>query len=170
MESFGFYGAELEAGGYSDVGLARNLLFNGMLRTPFEWMICVDSDIGFRRNDMHRLMEWKGPKDYAVHGVYAKKDDSGAAVTQGLGFARIHRSVLEAIKSHIPFTFVREGIEMQDFCITGTSAAGYLREDTGFWFLCSQVGVRARLIWDLNLKHYGGRRAYEVSELQKRNT
>ncbi len=176
LSSFSMFASEVALCGYSDVGQARNKIFNAMLHTPFEWIVCIDSDIGFTAEDLSKLLFLASPIDYAVNGVYAKKDDSDNAVTQGLGFARIHRSVLEAIKLHLPFRYKDElpggaFVECQDFCITGaTEKMGMLREDTGFWFLCSQVGVVPRLERSVQLRHYGGRRAYELSSLHRIST
>lgn len=173
MWTFNKYAAEFTMCGNSDIGDARNKIFNAALASPFEWIVCIDSDIGFTPDDMEKLLYLEHARDYAVNGVYAKKNDKDQAVTQGLGFARIHRSVLEAIKLHLPFRYQSENangdmVEHQDFCITGaTEKMGMLREDTGFWFLCSQVGVVPRMEYTLNLRHYGGRRAYELSSLHR---
>lgn len=168
LSSFAMFAGELVLAGHSDIGHARNKIFNSMLNTPFEWLVCIDSDIGFTPDDLQKLLFLASPIDYAVQGIYAKKNESDEAVVQGLGFTRIHRSVLEAIKTHLPFRFMDEGVECQDFCVTGATAnKSMLREDTGFWFLCSQVGVIPRLERSVNLRHYGGRRAYELSSLHR---
>lgn len=176
LSSFQHFGGELTLNGFSDVGQARNKIFNAVLATPFEWMVCIDSDIGFSCTDLEKLLFLASPIDYAVNGVYAKKDDKDEAVTQGLGFARIHRSVLEAIKLHMPLPYRDEmangeWMDCQDFCITGsTKNMGMLREDSGFWFMCSEIGVIPRLERSVNLRHYGGRRGYELSSLHRLQT
>jgi hypothetical protein len=168
LSSFSMYAGEMTMCGHSDIGIARNKLFNSVLRTPYEWIACIDTDIGFTSDDLRVLLEWKGPRDYAVQGAYSKKQDINETVTQGLGFTRLHRCVLEAIRLHMPFIYKDDGNDFQDFCITGVNEkGGLLREDSGFWFLCSEIGVKPRIIAPA-LRHYGGRRAYEVSELQKR--
>lgn len=171
LSSFSMFAGEITLCGHSDVGHARNKIFNAVLNTSFEWIVCLDSDIGFTAEDLSKLLFLASPIDYAVQGIYAKKNDQDEAVVQGLGFTRVHRSVLEAIKLHLPFRYMDEGVECQDFCITGSTANGQmLREDTGFWFLCSQVGVIPRLERGVALRHYGGRRAYELSSLHRIQT
>lgn len=174
LSSFASFAGEITLCGHSDVGHARNKIFNAVLNTPFEWIVCLDSDIGFTAEDLQKLLFLASPIDYAVQGIYAKKNDSDEAVVQGLGFTRIHRCVLEAIKLHMPFRYrddTMEGVECQDFCITGATNNGQmLREDSGFWFLCSQVGVIPRLERTVALRHYGGRRAYELSSLHRIST
>lgn len=168
LSSFSMFAAEITLCGHSDVGHARNKIFNAVLNSSFEWIVCIDSDIGFTADDLQKLLFLASPIDYAVQGIYAKKNDADEAVVQGLGFTRIHRCVLEAIKLHMPFRYLDEGVENQDFCITGASNnKQMLREDSGFWFLCSQVGVVPRLERTVNLRHYGGRRAYELSSLHR---
>lgn len=169
MLSMSLYAGEFTTGGYSDIGLARNIIFNAALVSKFEWIVCVDTDIGFDGEDLQKLLTLCGPQDYAAQGLYAKKDESGEVVVHGLGFSRFHRCVLEAIREYLPMPFMRDGREMQDFFPTGvTPTKSLLREDTAFWFLASQIGVKARAIADLNIRHYGGRRAYTLTELQKR--
>lgn len=168
MASTSLYSGEFTHCGQSDVGMARELLFNTVLDSNFEWMVCIDSDIGFGLTDMASLLELTHDRDYAVNGIYAKKQESDEAVIQGLGFARIHRSVLEAIREHCALTFMHEGRERQQFCLQGVSGnQQMMREDVGFWYLCSLVGVKPRLLFDINLKHFGGRRGYVLSDALK---
>lgn len=171
MSSFARFGAEVTICGHSDIGIARNKIFNAVLHMPFEWIVCIDTDIGFSDEDMERLLTLDHGRDYAVQGAYAKKNDLDQPVVQGLGFTRIHRCVLEAVATHFPFRYQDEEYgEFQDFCITGaTQKMGMLREDSGFWFLCSEVGVTPRILWDLDLKHFGGRRGYMLSSVHKFN-
>lgn len=170
MQSMSMYTGEMCASGYSDVGLAREKLFNAVLNSPYEWMVCIDSDIGFTESSFRQLMTLEHDRDYAANGVYAKKQEIEASVLQGLGFARIHRSVLEAIALHCPLKWMDEetGRESQQFCLQGvTGNQRMMREDVGFWYLCSLVGVRPRLLFDLDLEHFGGRRGYRVSDSAK---
>lgn len=168
LSSINLYAGEMAACGHSDVGMAREELFNGALRTPFEWFVCIDSDIGFGAEDLAELLYLDHPADYAVNGVYAKKQDTEEAVTMGLGFARIHRCVLEAIAKHYPLKYEKDGQEYQQFCLQSvTGNRKMMREDVGFWFLCSMVGVRPRLLNTIALRHYGGRRGYVLSEFAR---
>lgn len=167
MASIPMYAAEVTACGHSDVGMAREKLFNAFVQSPYEWMICIDSDIGFTQLDMETLLTLEHDRDYAVNGVYAKKQDTEESVLQGLGFTRIHRCVLESIMRHCPLKWMdpETGRECQQFCLQGvTGNLKMMREDVGFWTLCAMVGVKARLCYDLNLEHFGGRRGYRVSD------
>lgn len=150
------------------VTLARNRLVNGFLHLPAEteWAIMIDSDIGFNAQDMRCLLELEHDTDYAALAPYARKDDSGKSITRGLGFARVHRSVLEIIRDEIAVPFQHEGAAMHDFFITGaTSTGGFLGEDSGFWWLCSQVGVLPRIEQRCNLVHWGCA-AYRLPEVE----
>lgn len=180
------YAGMMHASGYSDIGLARNQIFNGFVHSEYEWLICIDSDIGFTRDDMEYLLAPCGravvdgptlaydvPRDslhtiLAVNAPYSKKNESGDAVVNGLGFSCINKSVLVAIMSYFPFPYkdTASGQMMQDFCMTG-AAPNYnlLREDTGFWFLVGQVGVQRYLQSQTKLRHYGGRHCYELNTL-----
>lgn len=143
------------------IPLTRNKLINGFLRTGCEWAVMIDSDIEFDLNDFTRLMQYERMDvnvvlDLAVNAPYARKDDSEKIIDRGLGFSCVHRHVLEMIQEELAVPFQHEGIPMHDFFIVGgTSTGGYLGEDAGFWWLCSQVGVVPRLETRCNLKHWG---------------
>lgn len=138
----------------SSIGLARCELANGFLQTPFQWLVMIDQDTLFTAQDLAFLLDGD---DYAVNGPYAQKDDDAKPVIRGLGFTRVHRSVLELLVSEelaVPFTF--QGKHMHDFFIQGaTGTGGYLGEDSGFWWLLSQIGVFPRIELRVNLQHIG---------------
>lgn len=52
-----FFGAVSFIPGVSHVALARNLIAEGFLRSPFEWLVSIDDDIGFHPNDFGLLMD-----------------------------------------------------------------------------------------------------------------
>lgn len=165
MDSMPFVSGIIDYGHGSLITLVRNRLVNGFLRLPssIEWAVMVDSDIGFTAQDTRYLLEGD---DYAVCAPYARKDTSGKAITRGLGFARVHRSVLRVIRDEIAVPFTHEGADMHDFFITGaTASGGFLGEDSGFWWLCSQVGVLPRIERRCRLMHWGTA-AYEVPEIE----
>lgn len=155
----------------SNVGLARNELANAFLQTPFEWLVMIDGDTVFTPQDLIFLLDGN---DYAVNGPYAQKDDEAKPVVRGLGFTRVHRSVFELLVDEeivVPFTF--QGKKMHDFFIQGaTGTGGYLGEDSGFWWLLSQIGVFPRIETRVNLQHIGKYRytipAHHMAELRER--
>lgn len=149
----------------SDIAYARNRLLGQFMRSPFQWAVMIDSDTGFTAQDLVYLLEGN---DYAVTGIYSKKDQQGTVVTQGLGFARVHRCVLEAIQAtpNLGIEFARYNERLTGFCWSGPTGIdfGYLGEDQAFWFLVSQIGVTPRLETRVRLKHVG-RAEYGIEEL-----
>lgn len=109
----------------SDIHLARDLMVNSFLMSPYEWLVFIDSDIEFSPRDFRLLMDYpvipdSGPggpiiiehpnpimasaatktpdgDDEIVCAEYSKKNDSGDVVRFGLGFTRIHRSVFSKL-------------------------------------------------------------------------
>lgn len=171
------YAGMVHASGYSDIGLARNKIFNMFAQSEYEWLVCVDNDIGFTREDFELLLmplKHQGFEEVgqlpalACNAPYSKKNEEGDAVTNGLGFSCINRHVLHAIMRHCPFVYKDSytGQMMQDFCITGAAPNfNLLREDTGFWFLVREMGVEVYLQKETKLRHYGGRHCYELSSI-----
>lgn len=152
------------------ITLSRNRLVNGFLTLPpiIEWALMIDSDIEFTSKDFGYLTgsipETRGREliisepTLAATAPYARKDESEKVIDRGLGFSLVHRSVLELIRAEIAVPFTFEGQAMHDFFIVGaTAAGGYLGEDGGFWWLCSQVGVKPRLERRTNLVHWGAK-------------
>lgn len=165
MSTANRYAAVLPCPYCSEISYARNRLFNGFINSPFEWAILLDSDIGFTPTDLNYLLEGT---DYAVNGAYPKKDETGSLVTEGLGFARVHRSVLEALIKipELCLSYVRQNERQYAFCWTGPAGINevYLGEDQAFWFMLSQVGVLPRIETRVRLKHIG-KMAYQASEI-----
>lgn len=44
--------------GNSNIALARNMIAHGFLKSPYEWLVFIDADIGFTANDFALLMDW----------------------------------------------------------------------------------------------------------------
>lgn len=172
MECMPFTSGILDHSFSSLISLTRNKLFAGFLRLPVEWAFCIDSDIGFTQQDFAYLMELQHSEsadkpgevtlDLAAYAPYARKDDSRKEITRGLGFARVHKSVISALYQTIAVPFQHEGIPMKDCFITGaTASGGFLGEDSGFWWMCTQVGVVPRVERRCRLQHFGVA-AYEI--------
>lgn len=143
-----------------DVTIARNNLFNAALHSAFEWFICLDADVAFSRSDFIALTSVESPNDYSVSGAYFKKNDRQEEVTHGLGFARVHRSVLRAIATEFPMLYEEGGKTCQVFSYTARTTDGkMLRSDSSFWFLCWQLGVVPRIYRSDTVVHFG-RHAY----------
>lgn len=104
----------------SNVSLVRNMIADSFLRSPFEWLVCIDSDIVPRREDFEFLLqptaakddleEWtpstrigqdeSSPQgfDVLVCAEYPYKNDDLAPIKLGMGFVRIHRCVFQTLQ------------------------------------------------------------------------
>lgn len=143
-----FYASISFTVGVSHVSLARNVIAEKFLRSPFDWLLCIDADIvpGMQdfplilaenehyadADDEHRVPSFvpvgdgAANADVLVCAEYSYKDDSCRPVRMGLGFTRIHRSVFEKIAelkredgSAIPWQFVHQGRLFTDFYPSG---------------------------------------------------
>src|ERR1700675_2094830 len=118
LQSSGLHGGWLPMAGQSDIYVARNVLANEFMnRKEFDTMICIDSDIGFTRQNLQDLIETPEP---FVSGLYTDKcqppmpfcrdmDAKSVPISeipvQGMlkarfvpgGFLKIERSVFETI-------------------------------------------------------------------------
>lgn len=71
LQSAGLHGGWLPMAGQSDIYVARNVLANEFLsRKEFNTMICIDSDIGFTRQNLQDLIDTPEP---FVSGLYTDK-------------------------------------------------------------------------------------------------
>lgn len=156
MESAHLYSGIVDLPCCSDISYARNRLLHHFLQLPMEWAVLLDADILFSGEDMTRLLSGN---DYAVNGLYAKKDHTGEIVSQGLGFTRIHRCLLEALIQlpELCVPFKRYNEQLHGFCFSGPTGSNdiYVGEDQAFWLLLSQLGVTPRLERNLSLRHVG---------------
>lgn len=164
MDSMPYWSGLFDMPYCSHVGLARNRLIHGFLQSPYEYCVMIDSDIGFTGREFQQLME---PDHYAVNGVYAFKDESGQPIHQGLGFTRIHRSVFEILRATLVMPFTHKGEKLFDFFVSGVFPNGrFMTEDSGFWILCSEIGIRPKIDTRIDLMHIG-RKEYGVDEFAR---
>lgn len=128
VQTMGLWSAISMPSECSHVSLVRNLIASQFLASSCEWLVCVDNDIRFSRQDYLLLLQPKDPDkkedtlgaapaptrvatttaagtrtmaDVLVVAEYAYKNDTLEPVKNGMGFVRIHRSVfrtLEALK------------------------------------------------------------------------
>lgn len=166
----------------SHVSLARNTLANGFLRSEFEWLVFIDSDIGFAETDFRILMDYptRGSEDkpetnpegttvtrdghaLIVTAEYSRKVDTLDPARFGLGFTRIHRSVFEWLAAHnmddgqaMVQQYLNKGELVHDFFPSGAIEANKWRgEDTGFFLLCRLAGIIPRVETRTRLHHIG---------------
>ncbi len=150
--------------GGSNVGAVRNMVAHSFLeKSPCQWLMLVDDDIGFTVQDWDLLWEDQAG-EAAVCAEYLQKIDGQQVPAHfGLGFARVHRSVFEsmiqlALEDGTPY--LRQGyyagVLLWEFFPQGVTAAGeYRQEDHGFWQLCRMAGVNVRVERRTKLKHSG---------------
>lgn len=124
IQCMGLFGAISMPAECSHVSLVRNIIADQFLQSPFEWLICIDSDIRFRREDLLMLLQPKDPTavyadsvtpaptridtavvsgtrtmaDVLVVAEYSYKNDLLEPVKRGMGFVRIHRSVFRTLE------------------------------------------------------------------------
>lgn len=174
IQSTGLHGGWLPLAGQSDIYVARNVLANEFLkRTDFDTLVCVDSDIGFTRQDLQNLIDTEEP---FVSGLYTDKcqppmpfcrDNNGMNVAledipkQGLlkarflpgGFIKIERSVLETLiakKMVAPY-----GDSMHQFFFGRIVLNNLLSEDYSFSDLVWSAGIQPWINCGIRLNHDG---------------
>jgi hypothetical protein len=175
MQSTGLHGGWLPMAGQSDIYVARNVLANEFLkRKNFDTLICIDSDIGFTRQNLQDLIH---SDEDLVSGLYTDKcqppmpfcrANDGQPVpladipTQGMlparflpgGFLKINRSVFQAIidKGMAPtygagaFHLFFQGRIILD---------NLLSEDYSFSTLCFDAGIQGWINCGIRLNHDG---------------
>lgn len=166
-------GAGYDHCGESSVSTARDYVAHYFLtRTTCEWLVWIDSDICFTREDWRLLMEQQGD-ERAVCAEYLKKnqDLSIEVANFGLGFARVHRSVFEALDAldredgEPRLLRYRSGViigdqrgieEFVEYHPIGVLPDGSRRnEDHGFWLCVRLAGIPIRKETRTRLGHTG---------------
>lgn len=168
-------GAQYDHCGESSVSTARDYVAHYFLtRTRCEWLVWIDSDICFTRDDWRLLMRQEGD-ELAVCAEYLKKnqDLSLEVANFGLGFARVHRSVFEALDNLtredqeprlLRYRSMVRGEkgnpptieEFVEYHPIGVLPDGSRRnEDHGFWLLVRLAGIGIRKETRTKLGHTG---------------
>lgn len=166
-------GAQYDHCGESSVSTARDYVVHYFLtRTSCEWLVWIDADICFTREDWRLLMEQQG-NELAVCAEYLKKtqDLTIEVANFGLGFARVHRSVYETLdaldredgeprllryRSGVDIAGQRAIEEFVEYHPIGVLPDGSRRnEDHGFWLLVRLAGIQIRKETRTKLGHTG---------------
>lgn len=161
MRCMPFYGRTYFLLGMSNISLARNEIAHiFMEKSECEWLMWIDSDIVFTREDWELL--WEGDEDI-VTAEYAKKIIGEKPAQFGLGFTRVHRRVFETIREmktedgqDYAQRFYHKGAMMVNYFPNGANAAGrWLSEDHGFFMLAQMTDAKPRLETRTRLRHVG---------------
>jgi hypothetical protein len=166
-------GAQYDHCNESSVSTARDYVVHYFLtRTTCEWLVWIDSDISFTRQDWRFLMEQHN-NERTVCAEYLKKNqDMRLEVANfGLGFARVHRSVYEDLDrlsredGEPRLLRYRAGVrsgdqqtieEFVEYHPIGVLPDGSRRnEDHGFWLLVRLAGIPIRKETRTRLGHTG---------------
>lgn len=169
----GAIGAQYDHVGQSSISDARDYVAHYFkTRTTCDWLVWIDSDIAFSRQDWAYLMEQHG-NELAVCAEYMKKtQDLSIQVAQfGLGFARVHRSVYERLddlthddgeprlrryRSRVELGEVKTIEEFVEYHPVGVAPDGSRKnEDHFFWLLCHLAQVPVRVERRTKLGHTG---------------
>lgn len=81
------------------IPLVRNIIAEGFLRSNFDWLVCIDSDIAFSPQDFQLLMQPCDPQ-----AEYREEDDRGAPLSVASSAARPTRATLSQITGRDPTT------------------------------------------------------------------
>lgn len=146
----------------SDIGDARNFLAHDFVENcpQYDWLVWIDSDIIFTREDWELLFE--GDEDI-VCAQYSRKILGLPPVSFGLGFTRVHRSVYEKIKDLMredgtenAQRYYSDGAMRVNYHPTGaTGDHRYVREDRGFFLLATMTDAKCREETRTRLRHVG---------------
>ena len=148
--------------GMSDICLARNTIAHLFVEkaTSYDWLVFIDSDIGFSVEDWQLL--WEGDEEL-VTASYARKIFGEPPAEFGLGFTRIHRSVFNKIKElktdegaeYAQRFIYKSEMHVNYFPNGGTHDHRYVGEDRGFFILASLTDVKPRVERRTKLRHIG---------------
>jgi hypothetical protein len=149
-------------GGMSDIALARNHIANKFMNeyTEFDWMMQIDSDIGFTRTDWELL--WEGDEEI-VTAEYSKKVIGEPPAQFGLGFTRVHRSVFERMANFVDENgvelapvYYNKGQLYHAYYTSGPNAdSRWVGEDKSFFARAAVITNNYRLETRTRLRHFG---------------
>lgn len=149
-------------GGSADIALTRNLGTHHFVedKPQFDWLMMLDSDIEFDRDDWLKL--WEGDEDI-VTAEYSKKMIGQPPARLGLGFTRAHRTVFEKIRDHtysdgteLAPKFYLEGRCISAYFTTGpTMQSRWMGEDHSFFMRASVIDATYRVETRTHLRHIG---------------
>jgi len=146
--------------GVSDLPFARNTIAQRFKESDCDWLMMIDSDIIYSREDWNTL--WKGSEEL-VCASYARKIPGKPPAEYGLGFVRAHRSVFDKIDAlqndngtECAQRFYYDGKLYVHYFPGGVSGdSRWLGEDRAFFTLCQLAGVYHRLERNCSLQHVG---------------
>lgn len=165
----------------SMVNLARNMIVHQFMKSEFEWLVCIDADIGFSVDDMQFLLSETGPgipgagtparintpgletdADALVTCEYSRKTDALDPARFGLGFTRIHRAVFQTLQNLLLpdgqprlWQFVSKGEMYWDYFPCGPIDHQWMGEDMGFFHMCRLAEITPRVEQRTKLVHWG---------------
>lgn len=175
MHISGLYKGWMPMAGQSDIYVARNVLVNTFYRDPqFDTLVCIDSDIGFTREQFEALVD--SPAAF-VSGMYPNKSPnpvwlfipehsstptvkdtpaSGLMKARGfgLGFVKIERQMLDAIvEAKLVPTFSNG--QSHQFFNGRIEDEHLLSEDYSFCLTARQAGIQPYVNCGISLEHDG---------------
>jgi len=175
MQSTGLHGGWLPMAGQSDIYVARNVLANEFLRRKeFDTLVCIDSDIGFTRDQLKALIDSEEPM---VSGLYTDKcqppmpfcrDNDGIQQplehipAEGMlparfvpgGFLKIERIVFETLIEKKMVVSYGSG-NFHQFYFGRIVLDNLLSEDYSFSDLAYQAGIQPWINCGIRLNHDG---------------
>lgn len=175
LQSTGLHGGWLPMAGQSDIYVARNVLANEFLnRKEFDTMVCIDSDIGFTRQNLQDLIDTTEP---FVSGLYTDKCQPPMPFCRGNdgqtvpladipqtgmlkarfvpgGFLKIEREVFQAIIAKGIVPVYGEG-KFHHFYNGRIALDNLLSEDYSFCEVVREAGFQPWINCGVRLSHDG---------------
>jgi len=177
LQSTGLFNGWLPHPGQSDIYVARCVLANEFLKTPFDDLLFIDSDVGFSRKMLQDLIESEGD---VVSGLVPDKSPVPVALMRGLdskpipvseippegmievgmvpcAFLKIRRKVLTTLlETNAVAKYGPDGIYGQFFAGL-IENEHLLSEDYSFSKLCRAAGFKLWVNCGIRVDHDGRR-------------
>lgn len=168
--------------GCADLALARAKIFGNFLRSDFDYLFCVDSDMGWNYHDVVRLLLMKkdfvaaaGPKktsklEFAANNCNDEGDllahetdpETGliSATEVGAAFVLISKHCAEVMADHYDHLYFDGDDGVKEFAvydpmIIGVKKKRRLSEDFAFCYRWRATGGKIWLLPDVHLTHAG---------------